>query len=696
MEPRVPVLAEAKHVTVTDANARLPRTELVWPTGPRGDADEQALDVLALILGGLDKENRLYRALMYDRQLAAHVEASHPASALAGEFEVKLYAPPGQNLDALVKIADAEIERLKVEGPTATEVLKAQNTQESQLVVGLQSAEHKADFLNSYNVEFGDPTAYKDEMRRLFAVTPADVKRVANQYLTAKRIRLDVVSGQATERAPEAEVDRSKQAPLVSPEVAEIKDTFDRSAMPKLGPTPRFTPPPAARRTLSNGLDVLIVERHELPILTLELVVKGGETLVPEGKEGLASLTAELLTEGTTTRDTLQLAGALSEIGASIDAEGKLESSTVTLTTLTKHTAKALDLYTDVLLHPSFPEKDLNRLRLQRLARLQARLGQPTAIAGVVFPRILYGQAHPYGHPDLGTPKTIKGLTRDDVARFHERLFLPNNASLIVVGDTTPDVIAAELEQALKDWKPGEVPALVLPEPPPSKAVTVYLVDRPGAAQSVLAVGQVGVARSTPDYFPLTVMNAILGGQFSSRINLNLREEKGYTYGAHSHFSFRLGPGPFEAGGSVQTAVTKEALIELIKELTDITGPRPVTDTEMAFAKDRIIRGFPNKFETTFGVAGTLVDLVLYHLSPDYFTTYQAEVESVTKADVDRVAKKYLDPTRMAILVVGDRAKVEPALKSLPYAKVLNVLDPDGNPLPPSANGTGAGTGSDP
>lgn len=695
MEPCVPVLAEAKHVTLTDANARLPRAELAWPTGQRGDADEQALDVLSLILGGLDKENRLYRALMYDRQLAAHVEAGHPTSALAGEFEVKLYAPPGQDLDALVEIADAEIERLKAEGPTASEVLKAQNTQESQLVVGLQSAERKADFLNNYNVEFGDPTAYKDEMRRLFAVTPADVKRVANRYLTAKRIRLDVVPGPATGRAPEAEVDRSKQAPLVSPKVAAIEDTFDRSAMPKLGPTPRFTPPPAARRTLSNGLDVLVVERHELPILTLELVVKGGEALVPEGKEGLASLTAELLTEGTTTRDSLQLAGALSEIGASIDAEGKLESSTVTLTTLTKHTAKALDLYADVLLHPSFPEKDLDRLRLQRLARLQARLGQPTAIAGVVFPRILYGQAHPYGRPDLGTPETIKGLTRDDAARFHERLFLPNNASLIAVGDTTPDAIAAELEQALKGWKPGEVPAPSLPEPPPSKAVTVYLVDRPGAAQSVLAVGQVGVARSTPDYFPLTVMNAILGGQFSSRINLNLREEKGYTYGAHSHFHFRLGPGPFEAGGSVQTAVTKEALVELIKELTDITGPRPVTDAELAFAKDRIIRGFPNKFETTFGVAGTLVDLVLYHLPPDYFTTYQAKVEAVTKADVDRVAQKYLDPTRMAILVVGDRAKVEPALKALPYAQVLNVLDPDGNPLPPSANGTGAGTGSD-
>jgi zinc protease len=692
LAPSVPALAEAKHLTMTD-RVSLPRAELIWPTGPRGDADEQALDVLSIILGGLDKENRLYRALMYDRPLAAHVGAGHPCSALAGEFEVTIYARPGQKLDDLVKIADAEIERLKTEGPTEAEVLKAQNTQESGLVVGLQSVQKKADYLNNYNVEFGDPLAYKAEMRRLFAVTPADVKRVANQYLSANRIRLDVIPGPPAERAPEVEVDRAKQAPLESPKIAEVKDTFDRSVMPELGPTPKFTPPPVVRRKLSDGLEVLIAERHELPILTLELVAKGGETLVPEGKGGLASMAADLLTEGTTTRDSLQLAGALSEIGASIEADGQMESSTVSLTTLTKHTAKALDLYADVLLHPSFPEQELNRLIPRRLAVLQAQRDSAEKVAGVVFPRILYGPSHPYGKPDLGTPRSVKSLTREDVVNFYKRLYLPNNAALIVVGDTTPDAITAELEKALKDWKPSEAPRADLPEPPSSKGVTVSLVDKPAAAQSVLAVGQVGAARSTPDYFPLTVMNAILGGQFSSRINLNLREDKGYSYGAYSHFTFRLGPGPFEAGGAVQTAVTKEALVELIKELTDITGPRPATDKELAFAKDRIIKGFPNKFETTFGLAGQLVNLILYNLPPDYFTTYQEKVESVTRADVNRVAKKYLNPDRMSILVVGDRSKIEASLKTLPYARVINALDLDGNPLPASASENGPGAG---
>jgi len=318
-------------------------------------------------------------------------------------------------------------------------------------------------------------------------------------------------------------------------------------------------------------------------------------------------------------------------------------------------------------------------------------MDNPTAIAGVVFPRLLYGQEHPYGRPDLGTPKTVQGLARDDVAAFHERLFVPNNASLIVVGDVTPDAAVAMLESALEGWKPGEVVEQALPEPPSSRPVTVYLVDKPGAAQSVLAVGQVGVPRSTVDYFPLTVMNAILGGQFSSRINLNLREEKGYTYGARSSFDFRQGPGPFEAGGSVKTDVTREALVELVKEITDITGPRPILDIELAFAKDRIIRGFPNRFETTFGVAGTLAELVIYKLPADYFTTYQSKIEAITKPDVDRVAKKYLDPSKMTILVVGDRAKVEPTLKTLPFAKVINSVDVEGNPLPPAPEGTPAG-----
>ena len=690
LAPKAAALTESATVAMTDA-VQLARAQLVWPTVAIGDPDEAALDALASVLGQLPNGNRLFRALQYDKQLAANASAFHNSSALAGTFTVSITPQRGQKLDDLIAIADAQIARLKDEGPTEEEVAKVKNSVESRSVLSLQSAQAKADFFNRNYVQHGDPLAYKKELREAYAVTADDVKRVARKYLGGNRIRLDVNPGPKTPRPEETPVARSSQAPLASVPAIPIRDSFDRAAGPRPGPNPAFTPAPVERRKLSNGLEVLIAERHNLPIVGLNLVVKGGGTLVPPGKEGLASLTGDLLTEGTTSRSSLQLAAELSDLGASINAGGAAEAFRLSLTTLTRNLPKALDLYTDVLLHPSFPTKELERLRTQRLSALLRQVDSPPAIANLVFPKLLYGDSHPYGRPNDGTPKSVKGLTRDDVVSLYRTLFVPNNSALIVVGDTTPDAIIPVLESALKDWKPGSPVMTTLPEPPPSKPVTVYLIDKPGSAQSILTVGQVGVPRNTPDYFPLTIMNAILGGQFSSRINLNLREDKGYTYGARSSFTFAKGPGPFEAGAPVKTEDTKAALVELIKELTDITGPRPATDTEVAFAKDRLIKGFPSRFESIAGgggrrggggggLGGTLAELVLYDLPSDYFTTYRDKVEAVTADDVHRVARKYLDPGRMAILIVGDRASVEPAIKSLPFAKVINLLDTDGQP----------------
>ncbi|MDX2036982.1 MAG: pitrilysin family protein [Isosphaeraceae bacterium] len=678
-------LTESKHVRMTDRVA-LDRVQLVWPSVHRGHPDEPALDILAAVLGQLDKENRLYRPLMYDKQLAANASAFNSASDLAGTFAVIATARPGVSLDELVAIADAEIRRLQTDGPTESEVAKAQTSQETQLIVGLQSATRKADFLNAYNVQFGDPLAFGNELKALFAVTPADVARVAKKYLSGNRVRLDVTKGPASPRAPE--VATAPQEPTSKPaERAPIRDDFDRRVQPPLGPTPRFSPPAIVRRKLSNGLDVLIAERHELPILTLNLVVKAGDALAPADKVGLAPMTADLLTEGTKTRNAIQLAGELSDIGASLNAGSGDESANVSLTTLTKHVDKGLELFSDIVLAPSFPESELERLRKQKLSALLRRTDSAGGIAGVVFPKLLYSTEHPYGRSD--SAKTLSAITRDDVVDFYRKVYVPNNAALTVVGDTTPDEITAKLEKALGSWKPGETPKVELPTPATAKTSTIYLVDKPGAAQSVLSVGKVGVARSTPDYFPLMVMNSTFGGQFSSRINLNLREDKGYTYGAQSRFDFRQGPGPFQASTSVQTAVTKPALAELMKEITDIAGPRPVTSQELEFAKDRIIKGFPSRFETTFGVAGTLADLVIFGLPDDFFTTYQSKVEAVSLDEVARVASKYLDPESMVILVVGDKSKIEAELGSLPNAgSGVTLLDAEGNPLPKTAPST--------
>jgi zinc protease len=686
--PSTPVLSAPKAVTITDRVAQA-RAMLTWPTVATGHDDEPALDVLAAVLGQLDGENRLYKKLMYEKPLAANAVAFHPTSVLTGKFQVMITAQKGQSLDELVKLADAEIERLKSEGPTDLELKKVKIGEGRSQVFGLQAVTKKADFLNANNVTYGDPLAYKNQFRKIFAVSPADVKRVATKYLTANRLRLDVNPGPPTPRAAEPPVDPKAQAPMAKPPVLVVKDDFDRRLKPVPGPTPKFVPPTVVRRKLSNGLEVLIAERHALPILAMNLVVKGGESLTPPGKEGLASLTTSLMTEGTTTRDSLAIAGASAEIGASIGAGADLEGMSLSLSTLSSTVPKALELFADVLLRPSFPEKDLERLRIQELGALLRQADNAQTIASIVFPKLLYGASHPYGRPRSGTPKSIKGLTRDDAVAFHKRLFVPNNAALIVVGDTTPDAIIPQLEAALKVWTPGEAVKFRVPEPPKGKPLTVYLVDKPGAPQSVILVGQVGVPRNSPDYYALQVMNSIFGGSFGSRINLNLREKKGYTYGARSGFAFRQGPGPFQAGAPVRTDVTKESVVELVRELNEIAGPSGATEEEVRSQKDRLIKDFPARFETIAGgplsLSTALADLVLYNLADDYFANYQAKVEAVTKADVDRVAKTYVDPKEMTILIVGDRSKVEPALKSLPYAQVINVLSPEGDPLPSPA-----------
>jgi zinc protease len=679
----IPKLTESKHISMTDSVSLL-RAELIWPTVPSTHPDEPALDVLAAVLGGLPKENRLFRTLIYDRQLAAQVSASHPTHLLSGKFEVELYAQPGQTLDELVRIAHEQIDRLKKDGPTLAEVRKAQNERESELVMGMQSVTRKAALLNEYLDRYGDPLGYQVELERIFAVTPEDVRRVARDYLGPHLIRLDVVPGDRAARAPETAVEAAAQAPLASPPIVEIRDDFDRAQMPILGATPRYTPPSFERRRLSNGLELRIVERHDLPIVTLDLVFRSGETLTPKGKEGLASIAVGLLDEGTSTRDALQIAGELAEIGASLGASGELESSAVSLTTLTRHLNQALDLYADVILNASYPEKQLERLKIQRLAQLKARADDAENTAEAIFPRLIYGPDHPYGRADVGTAASVRSITRDDAVAFCKKIMVPANAAIVVVGDVQPNSITAALESRLGMWPAGPTP----PQPdtaiarvPPAGRSTIYLVDRPAAAQTVLTVGRIGAARKSPDVFALSLLNAVLGGQFISRLNMNLREDKGYSYGAESSFSFLRGPGPFEAVATVQTAVTKESLVEVFRELADVTGKRPVTDSELAFAKQRMIQGFPHRFETTFGVAGQLAILIAEDLPDEEFTRYQSRVEAVTKADIDRVAREYITPEKMALLVVGDRSQVEGPLKSLPFFGKIEQLDVEGNPV---------------
>jgi zinc protease len=353
------------------------------------------------------------------------------------------------------------------------------------------------------------------------------------------------------------------------------------------------------------------------------------------------------------------------------------------MTTLTRQLAPALDVFSDVLLHPAFNDADIRRIRGQRLQQLAGNRDNATAIASQVYASLLYGPDHPYGHPQQGTEASLNGLTAQDLKTYHSTYYRPNNSVMIVVGDVKPDAIVAQLEKSLAGWSAATVPHVALDAKPVSRDHTVvYVVDRPGAAQSVINIGTVGVARNNPDYYPRLVLNQILGGAFVSRVNLNLREAKGYTYGARTSFDYRLAPGPFTASAGVQTAVTKESVSEFLKELRGIRGDIPVTQAELDQAKQSLIRGFPRTVETPAQIAARLSDIALYGLPDNYFNSYIAGISNVTIADVNRVAKESIDPSRLTILVVGDKSVIEPGLRSLEgIGTTVTVLDANGKPI---------------
>jgi zinc protease len=450
--------------------------------------------------------------------------------------------------------------------------------------------------------------------------------------------------------------------------------------LPPARPDPRFELPLVQRRTLSNGLEVLIVENQELPVVTLNMVLRTGAVADPRARAGLASITAALLDEGTNTRSALDISNELAAIGARLGTGADWDLSGVSLLTVARHLDRSLEIFTDVLTNPTFPESELELQRNTRLTAIMQRRDNAQDIAGVVFASLLYGREHPYGHPIIGDEESVRAVANPDIRSFYETHYRPNNATLIVVGDVRADMLVGQLERAFAHWESAHVPAMSIPSPPERVGAKLYLVDKPGAAQSVIVIGQVGPPRSTPDYFPLMVMNTMLGGQFTSRLNLNLREEKGYTYGARTFFDYRRGAGPFAASTSVQTAVTKESIEEILKELRGIRGERPVTPAELEFSKQAIIRGFPRSFETPEHIANRLADVVLYDLPDDYFNHYITNVSSVTREEAEACARRYLDPTKMAILVVGDREQIEPALRTLDgVGPNITLLDTEGN-----------------
>ncbi len=456
------------------------------------------------------------------------------------------------------------------------------------------------------------------------------------------------------------------------------QSTFDRTKPPELGAPPKVSLPPIVTRQLPNGLKLMIVEHHELPIADFVLLIGSGGTTDLVGKMGVANLTAAMLREGTTTRKSLEIADQIAFLGIGLNTGSSWESSTLSLHTPTAQLDSALALFADVALRPSFPANEFERIKKTRLTDLLQLKDQGPAIANIAYPAIVYGSSHPYGARLLGTEESVIGLSVADLQSYYGTNFRPNNSTLIVVGDVTPAQIEQKVNQYFGGWQRGDVMPVTYSEPPKPGSTTIYLIDKPGAAQSSFRIATVGVPRSTKDYFALTVMNTILGGSFTSRLNNNLRETKGYTYGARSAFDMRRAAGPFIASAEIVAAKTDSALLEFMKELNAIRQSVPAD--ELSRAKRYLQLQLPSDFETTQQIASALVPVAMYGLPLDYYNNYVQNIETVTPADVARVARQYVNPESLAVVIVGDRKTIEQSLKAVNVGPI-SIRDMTGQPV---------------
>jgi len=670
-----PPITSERRMVVED-RVELPRVYMAWLTAPIFQAGDADADIAASILGD-GRSSRLYKKLVYERQIAQDVNVYQQSLTLGSHFQIEATARPGHTAEELERAIDEELEAFRTNGPDLREVERARNSIETQFVSrleGLGGFGGVADRLNSYNHFLKTPDYLRQDIGRYRAVTPASVQVFAQARLASNaRVVVHAVKGTPAITAPPtptaAAAEPGQGAESVNP------DEPWRQDPPVAGVVRTYLQIPTPESVqLSNGLTILLSERKGLPVVSANLVVRTGSDSNPLDAPGLANFTVAMLDEGTTTRGALQIADEVSQLGASLGTTSSMDASTVTARALKKNFAAVLDLVSDVVLRPSFPSDEIERQRTARLGQIVQQRENPNAIGAMVVANVLYGEGHPYGYTELGTESSVKAMTRDQMLAFWKQNFVPNNAALIVAGDMSMAELRPLAEKVFGDWQRGTPaqPTLATPADVPSKIV---IVDRPGAPQTQLRVVTLGAARSSPDFRALQVMNTALGGLFSSRINMNLREKNGYTYGAGSQFVFRKSAGPFQVASGVRTDVTAPAATEIINELRGITAAEMPAD-ELKRAKDALTYSLPGAFETSRDAAASLSNIYVYDLGLDYYAHYAESVNGVAAEQALAAAKKYLVPERFVVVAVGDREKIEPELRKLNLP--VEIRDSDG------------------
>jgi zinc protease len=658
-----PAITHERRLTVND-RVELPRLYMAWLTPPAYQPGDAELAVTSQILAG-GKAGRLYKRLVYERQIAQDVAATQNSYALTSTFMIDATARPGHDAAELEGAIDAELKTLRELGPSDQEVERARNTIETAMLSAIEKlgGAGLANQMNQYNQYTGDPGYLNRDLARLRRVSAADVRRVARAYLQPNaRV---VVTGRPGKPAlgPDLPPPSVKLKPGAAAAAAINKDEAWRRTPPKPGPAPAFTLPGGASFKLPNGLTVIHHYNPALPLVAAELVIKSGSDANPDDQPGLAGFTAQLLEEGTATRSAPRIADEIAQLGAFLGSTSTADASTVSLLSLRSTFPQALDVLADVVQHPAFPTAEVERQRAARLGELTRQRDDPAQVAAVAAAGALYGPRHPYGYGQLGTEPAIRAATRDDLAAFWRRHYLPSNAALIVAGSITREELQALAGARFGAWPRAQAAPAKLDDAAGGKARLV-IVDKPGAPQTALRVTEIAAQRKTPDYPAMQVMNAALGGLFSSRINLKLREEKGYSYGVFSAFRYNRTPGPFTIAGSVRTDATGASITEIFKEVRAMRAA-PLPAAELAGARDSQVYSLPGQFETNSGVGASLAETFVFDLPLDYWRSLPDAFRRVTAAQVQAAAGTYLQPERMKVIAVGDSAAILPQLKDL-------------------------------
>jgi zinc protease len=647
---------------------RVPQTRIykVWNVPQWGSADGDYLSLAASVLS-TGKSSRFFKRLVYQEQIASDVDASVELREIGGLFSIEAGVRPGVDPAKVERALDEELARFLTGGPTAVELQRVKTLTRAGFIRGVERIGGyggKSDVLAKGEVFAGRPDYYKVQMSRVAGATAAQIRGAAARWLWDGDYTLTV-------------------NPF--PDYAAAAKGVDRSKLPDIGAAPKAEFPALERATLSNGLKIVLAHRRAIPVVQFNLLVDAGYAADQFAQPGTASLAMSMLDEGTTTLSALQISDRLAELGAALGAGSQLDVSSVSLNALRERLDPALALYADVVLHPAFRPSDLERLRKQRLVQIQREKADPLGMALRVFPRVVFGEGHAYANPwsGSGTEASAKKITRDDLVKFHATWFKPNHATMIVVGATTMAEIRPKLERLFAGWRPGDVPAKNIAQVTPSSTPQVYLLDRPGAEQTTLIAGNVAPPKANPDEPAIETVSAVLGSDFSSRLNMNLREDKHWSYGAYSFIRDARGPRPFLALAPVQTDKTREAIVELQKELAGIVRDRPIQPDELERAKASLTLTLPGSWETMDAIGGTIASIVAFGLDDRYFDTYADRVRAQTIATVTEAANRTVRPDQLIWVIVGDRSRIEPAVRELKLGEI-HLVDADGNAVPTS------------